>query len=348
MLIGRSFSKASSLLVLSVLTLGLATVAVTTHPSTALAAALDIHQQQHVISFQSNGSTTAHATLAQTVGAFLKERGIAPAAHDYVHPSLDAPLSDNLVIEYHAAVPVRIISARGTKTVLTSSADIGALLEEQGVVLGKYDEVHPSLADLVVADGTIRIVHVAKWVTTQHHAIAAKIIRRIDFSLPAGKTKVIVAGSPGERDTMVRFTRRDNGKTQKNILASRIVRRPKTRIIAQGVGEYAAFADVAVRGLQKTSYIAASELSMIATAYTAGCAGCSGITATGYRAGHGIVAVDPRVIPLGTKLYIPGYGPAVAGDTGGAIIGNRIDLGFNSLSDALRFGRRLVTVYRIR
>ncbi len=60
---------------------------------------------------------------------------------------------------------------------------------------------------------------------------------------------------------------------------------------------------------------------------------------------HGVVAVDPRVIPLGSHLYIPGYGRAVAGDTGGAIIGHRIDLAFNSYGDAIRFGRRPVKVY---
>jgi len=66
-----------------------------------------------------------------------------------------------------------------------------------------------------------------------------------------------------------------------------------------------------------------------------------------YRAGHGIVAVDPGVIPLGTKLYIPGYGFAIAGDTGGAIVGHRIDLGFDSLNDAMEFGRRPVKVYTL-
>ncbi len=84
---------------------------------------------------------------------------------------------------------------------------------------------------------------------------------------------------------------------------------------------------------------------MVATAYTANCYGCSGMTASGQHAGHGIVAVDPRVIPLGSHLYIPGYGQAIAGDTGGAIHGNRVDLGFNSNSDAMQFGRRSVTVY---
>ena len=84
---------------------------------------------------------------------------------------------------------------------------------------------------------------------------------------------------------------------------------------------------------------AKAAISMVATAYTAGCYGCSGVTASGHRAGHGIVAVDPSVIPLGSRLYIPGYGPAVAGDTGGAIRGNRVDLGFNSNADAMQFGR---------
>ena len=75
-----------------------------------------------------------------------------------------------------------------------------------------------------------------------------------------------------------------------------------------------------------------------------------GITASGMKAGPGVVAVDPKVIPLGTKLYIESmdstkdYGYAVAGDTGGAIKGNRIDLFFFSSSDVRRFGRRNVRV----
>ena len=84
---------------------------------------------------------------------------------------------------------------------------------------------------------------------------------------------------------------------------------------------------------------------MIATAYTANCYGCSGWTKSGRHAGHGIVAVDPAVIPLGSHLYIPGYGKAIAGDTGGAIQGRRVDLGFNTDAAALRFGRRNVLVY---
>ena len=75
--------------------------------------------------------------------------------------------------------------------------------------------------------------------------------------------------------------------------------------------------------------------------------GGSGITATGIPARHGVVAVDPNVIPLGSRLYIPGYGEAIAADTGGAIVGHTIDLCMESYDEAIQFGRRSVEVYVI-
>lgn len=83
-----------------------------------------------------------------------------------------------------------------------------------------------------------------------------------------------------------------------------------------------------------------------ATAYTAYCYGCSGITATGIdaRKGGKIIAVDPRVIPLGSKVYVEGYGTAIAGDTGGAIKGNRIDILVPSEQEAVNWGRRTVKI----
>lgn len=84
------------------------------------------------------------------------------------------------------------------------------------------------------------------------------------------------------------------------------------------------------------------------TAYTAYCAGCSGRTATGInlRANPSkkVIAVDPKVIPLGTQVYVEGYGMAVAGDTGGAIRGKKIDVFMSSKSKALNWGRRTVKV----
>ncbi|HMM21144.1 MAG TPA: peptidoglycan-binding protein [Selenomonadales bacterium] len=87
------------------------------------------------------------------------------------------------------------------------------------------------------------------------------------------------------------------------------------------------------------------ELTMTATAYTRFDDGNGSYTRRGHLLRRGLVAVDPGVIPLGTRLYIPGYGYAIADDIGGAIKGHVIDLAFDSRPEALQFGRQKVTVY---
>ncbi len=344
-MIGRSLNRTSHILAVGVLALGLVSAGFVTHPVSAEAAA-DV-QPSHVVLFESQGTQTQHVTTAQTVGQFLQQRGIVPGPRDYVHPGMDAPLADNMMIDYSPAVPVKIVSASGSKTIVTTAEDVGALLEEQHIQLGAHDIVRPSLADSIVPYSTIRISRVVRWLSTEKRHIAQRTIHVIDFALPPGKSRILKAGQPGLTEAMVDYTQTD-GKLRKRILQTRVLRKPQTRVIAEGVGTYAAIAEFAKHGLEKTAYIASSALNMVATAYTAECGGCSGYTATGYRAGHGIVAVDPRIIPLGTRLYIPGYGFAIAGDTGGAIVGQRIDLGFDSISDALQFGRRIVKVYKLR
>ncbi len=82
-----------------------------------------------------------------------------------------------------------------------------------------------------------------------------------------------------------------------------------------------------------------------ATAYSAYDPGCGHYTASGTRLRHGVIAVDPSFIPLGTRVYIPGYGEAVAEDTGGAIVGNIIDIAFDTHEEALAFGRQDLEIY---
>lgn len=89
-------------------------------------------------------------------------------------------------------------------------------------------------------------------------------------------------------------------------------------------------------------------MTVQATAYTPYCAGCSGITATGIdvrsNPNQKVIAVDPSVIPLGSRVWVEGYGEAIAGDTGGAIKGNKIDLLMPTQEQALNFGRKSVTI----
>lgn len=91
-----------------------------------------------------------------------------------------------------------------------------------------------------------------------------------------------------------------------------------------------------------------TTMTVSATAYTAYCTGCSGVTATGIdlrsNPNQKVIAVDPRIIPLGSRVYVEGYGEAIAGDTGGAIKGHKIDLFMASQSDAINFGRKAVKI----
>ncbi|SDN74878.1 3D (Asp-Asp-Asp) domain-containing protein [Psychrobacillus sp. OK028] len=90
------------------------------------------------------------------------------------------------------------------------------------------------------------------------------------------------------------------------------------------------------------------EMTVEATAYTAYCYGCIGITAYGIdlrsNPEEKVIAVDPTVIPLGTKVWVEGYGEAIAGDTGGAIKGNRIDVFIPTYDGAIEWGRQEITL----
>ena len=322
-----------------------------THPSSAVAAPdspAPASAAVHTIALVAQGATTQNVTTASTVGAFLQERNIVVGPHDYVDPALDVPLSDGLVVTYRPAVAVTIVSQRQKLAATTSAANVAALLAQENVALGPDDRVTPPLSGAVPANGTVRITHVLTWERNERRTIVPQTIARLDFSLTPGTRRVIAKGSPGEREVRVRFVQRDGGDIHASIVASHLLRTSHPRIVAYGADEYEALTSLELRGVMRTVYLARSAMEMVATAYTAGCYGCSGITATGRPAGHGIVAVDPSVIPLGTRLFIPGYGVAIAGDTGGAIRGNRIDLGFNSERDAMLFGRREVTVYRLK
>ena len=185
------------------------------------------------------------------------------------------------------------------------------------------------------------------WERVERRESAPQTVHRLAPAMAPGHSKVIAKGSPGVIEARVLYAQRDGGPVRHKVLSSRVLRASRPRIVAEGIG-YNSLTAFEARGIEHMGYVARSAMTMVATAYTAYCAGCGGMTAIGRRAGRGIVAVDPRVIPLGTRLYITGYGVAVAGDTGGAIVGRRIDLGFDSERDALLFGRRDVTVYRLK
>jgi 3D (Asp-Asp-Asp) domain-containing protein len=160
--------------------------------------------------------------------------------------------------------------------------------------------------------------------------------------LKPGARKLVRRASSGLSVVAERVTMWDGVAVDHALVYTRVVRPARAALIREG--EPSTFAM-----LKKTTPYRhlIRVYDMEATAYTADTAKANptGFTANGMRAKWGIVAVDPDVIPLGTMVFIPGYGLAIAADTGGAIVGHRIDLCMDRYGDAIRFGRQPVVVY---
>lgn len=158
---------------------------------------------------------------------------------------------------------------------------------------------------------------------------------RVD-TLPKGEEKVLQEGTVGldEVEEEIHYKQGDVIDTKE--LQRKTITPMQPKVVQVGTREVEV----------SRSYDRVREvITMEATAYLPTDGGGDGITATGIRARHGVVAVDPNVIPLGTRVYIPGYGEAIAADTGGDIVGNRIDVVLEDYGSAMQFGRRTVDVY---
>lgn len=183
-------------------------------------------------------------------------------------------------------------------------------------------------------------------VDTEIHArrIAQVVEPRLRFTLylPPGARRTVKRGVPEVAWVTERVTLWNDVVVDRHELSREVVRPGTPGIVEEGSPRTLA----QLRSL-KAFRSMSQAMTMVATAYTADTASAypTGYTATGVLARRGIVAVDPDVIPLGTTLFVPGYGVAVAADTGGAIVGHRIDLCMDSYSDAVTFGRQTIQIY---
>lgn len=215
---------------------------------------------------------------------------------------------------------------------------VGGILKEAGVALEPKDRVYPSLNTKTTQGLRIRVTRIVEKIVIQKEPIKFKTTVKFNPAITGGR-RIVQEGQPGEKEIKYLVAYKDGVKIGYKVLSARVITQPVNQVV------------VVSRPSQLASRSGSHvrRLRMIATAYDPGPRSCGkyadGYTATGMRAGHGVVAVDPRVIRLGTKLYVDGYGFCVAGDVGRAIKGNRIDLGYNTYREAIRFGRRPVTVY---
>ncbi|HVA38494.1 MAG TPA: ubiquitin-like domain-containing protein [Candidatus Dormibacteraeota bacterium] len=292
--------------------------------------------------------TRTIVTSAATVGAVLADDGIRLGSRDLVAPAAGTEVTPGLDIRYERAVDVTIVSGTIRLTIHTPGPTVGDVLRHEGIALGMYDRVTPKPSEPVRANEQITIVRVTEWTRTLDRRVTPPVEHRISYTMRPGAMKVLAPGKPGEERVTIRYIQREGAPLTRKVTTRSVLVKPKPKVVAEGVGDWNRFRQLASRGGSFAGTIAYTAMHMVATAYTPFCTGCDGYTATGLRAGYGLVAVDPRVIPLGTKLFIPGYGPAIAADTGGAIRGNRIDLGFEHYAEAMAFGRRSIVVYILR
>lgn len=158
--------------------------------------------------------------------------------------------------------------------------------------------------------------------------IPRQTVYKDDPETEAGIETVAEEGSDGKQTKVVKTTYYDGAEYGREVIAVDTVS-PKDKVISRGTK--IVWRDLDTSGGTIRYW---KKLRVWATHYDSHCPGCNEWTATGMRQGKGVIAVDPKVIKLGTKVYVPGYGMATAGDTGGAIKGNIIDLGFEDAKTA--------------
>ncbi len=317
---------------------------------------------KQVVIIDRDGSAKEVITFKRYVGDVLDEEKIILGTSDELNFSEDTKLKDNMKIEIYRAFPILITEKDSTREVRTAKRTVNEALVALGINLKDSDIVTPARDAKITDFSEIKIVRVDEKVVEVVEEIPYEAKERVNNSMASGTKKLVQAGSPGEKMVSYKISYSDGVEVSREKISETVTVEPIAQIREVGAKKPAASNyQIASAGTIQTSRsgnLAYSKvLSVNATAYDASSCGKSpshpayGITATGARAGYGVVAVDPRVIPLGSRLYIESadgsyvYGTAVAADTGGAIKGNRIDLCFNTRQEALNFGRRTVKVY---
>jgi uncharacterized protein YabE (DUF348 family) len=283
-------------------------------------------------------------TTCPTVGEALRVEGMTLYLGDKVEPSLGSSVSTGMRVYIQRSVPVAIaVDGRTIKT-RTQRETVANVLAQEAVGLVGRDRVEPK-GDAPIADGmAIQVVRVKEAIAVEQDPIPFETIWQPDDILELDQQRLNQEGIDGLTKRRIGVVY-ENGQEVSRVMEDEWVdHEPTTKVIAYGT-------DIVVRGLETSEGVLEywRRIRMLATSYSAATCGKEpddlyyGITSLGWDMKEGIVAVDPRVINLRSQVYVPGYGPGVAGDTGGMVKGRHIDLGYDE--DNLVPWYRWVDVY---
>ncbi|HAE62527.1 MAG TPA: hypothetical protein DCG38_09380 [Eubacteriaceae bacterium] len=296
---------------------------------------VQIHRAVNV-SIKADDTAIDLLTPAENVEKAIKEAGLKLGDNDHVSAPLDEALEEGMTIKITRALDCTVDVDGQTYELATTAKNVGEVLVEANVSLKEEDKVNYDFTEKVQNGMKIIVTRVTKEVIEEEESVSYKTIRRSNSSMEVGKTKVVQSGKKGLNLNTVEVTYEDGVEVNRKTLETKVVKKPIDEIVNVGTRI------IASRGSTESgSY---RTLTVTATAYSSQDPGVGTRTATGRTLQKGIIAVDTRVIPFGTKIYVPGYGYGIAADRGGAIKGNKIDVAFNTRREALQFGRRTVTI----
>jgi 3D (Asp-Asp-Asp) domain-containing protein len=265
----------------------------------------------------------------------LAQAGLTIGPSDEVRMSTEK-LVNGTHIQVYRAIPLWITYQGKTTQIISGQPTVGEVIDAMGISADNI-KLTPEASTPVVPNMNIQAVVLTEKIINEQVEDPIPIVHQSDANLEKGVEQMASEGKTGTKQITVKHYFADGQEVKSEVIGETVLVPAQPQVIHVGSRETVQTS----RGNMRFRRIAYME----ASAYHPNDGSGSGITATGVRARYGIVAVDPDVIPLGTRLYIPGYGLALAADTGGAIVGDKIDLCMEDYDEAYAFGRRTMKVY---
>ena len=294
------------------------------------------------VTIAADGKEYKVTTLSSTCGAVLANKGIVVGSEDKAVPSVDSKITDGTTIRVVRGMNVKVEVDGKVQNLISAEDNVEKMLIADGIELKDLDKVYPS-RDAKLEDGLeVKVVRVKTAEVTEVSQVAYSTTVKSDSSLLKGAKVVLQNGKQGEKKSVYKITYENGAEVSRTLVSETVTKEPVAKIVASGTASSVTYS----RG---GDFSASRTIRVKATAYSAEECGsratASGARATRNPSGYSTIAVDPRVIPLGTKVYVEGYGYAIAQDTGGAIKGNIIDVFFDGNREMNAWGVKYVNVY---
>jgi uncharacterized protein YabE (DUF348 family) len=293
---------------------------------------------------EEGGKVTTFYTTAPTVGEALHRAGLTLYLADGVEPGLNERLTSGMHVIVDRSIPVTVQVDGRTLRTRTHRERVDEVLADLNVVLTGQDYTLPALDEPLTDDAAIKVVRVSERFVIEQEPIPFETAWQPDPDLEIDYQRLLQEGARGVRERRSRVRYEDGVEIARTVENVYVAVPPTTKVMGYGT-------NIIVRTLDTPSGPVQywRKIRMLATSYSAATSGTSssapwyGRTRLGLQMRFGIVAVDPRYIALSSEVYVPGYGIGFAGDTGGAIKGYRIDLGYDD--DNLVLWYRWVDIY---